>query len=202
MSKESETVEKETKVFHIIVGSDVPNEIKELIEEKLFTIQKQGKAIIPDGEIKIINLVEDEMKQVVETRIAAKEEEAVQQFLMDENKKEEARTLAIKMQEEVQKNYPKTKYIHKSHLKNLTTFSWSKFNSVLSTLKLFGLINDVKGNIEFTINDEQADYSIISNVNKMIVDLEVEVERAKTVITDKEVKKKLTTLKRKLSTKL
>lgn len=202
-NKEVKTEEKEEQqLFHIIVGSDAPAEVKELIEEKLFTIQKQGKSLIANGEIKIIHLIDEEMKQVVETRIAVTEEETVQQFILNEEKRIEARNLAIKLQEECKKQYPNAKFIHRSYLKNLTTFSWNKFNSVMNTLKMFGFVNDTKGNIQFTIDDESADNSIVENINKMINDLEVEVERAKTAITDKEVKKKLTALKRKLSTKL
>jgi hypothetical protein len=194
--------EKEQKVFHVIVGSKMDENFKELLEEKLYTFQKQASALDSDATFKIINLTDEEMKQVVETRMALKEEETVLEFLSNDKEKENAKSLVIRMKEQVEKDFGDQAFYTTKQLKEVTSFSWSKIKSVVNTLKLFGFIDEVKGNVIFTIPEEHQTETVVDSLNYKIRDLEIEIERAKSVITNKEVIKKLTALKRKLSTKL
>lgn len=184
--KKAKTEKPELTVQHLFIGKQVSPEMDEAVEEKLFTLAKNA-----DPELKIVYLDKKEMARVTATRVAMKEEETVTEFLTNESNRKDSRALAERLHKEIkERNGDPEQYYPKKMIKNLTSFSWSKFNSVVDTLNLFGMIDENELGIKIVIKDETSDIIFTEKVDEAIAEAYLTTKRAMEACVDKTLKRK------------
>lgn len=196
MDKEVKALTPQT----IFIGKKVSKEIDELVEEKLFTIQKGS-----GNEIKFITLTDEEMRRATALRIKLKQDSEIQEFLTNENKKADARGLAERLRVEIEKEYGNADTVlTKMGLKRITSLSWKKFQSAMDTLELFGHVENHGNNEAFQIivNAEGMEDASLNRVNEAMEKLAEAIRISDTTITNKSLKRKLSSLLKKVESEI
>lgn len=209
-------VKEKTKVFHVgIASANLSDELKELLEEKIFSFKKQGKVLSTDSEIKIIDIQDSEFADIVETRKKLKEGQEVTDFLSNQAERENAKMLAEKMIGYAYEfSLPRMKgdvdmakqFSTQAHptkfFKQLTNLSWKKFNTLLETVELFGYLKRDDGEVAFILEQEDVNETAVNKVLDAMEVLKTQIDESRTAIIDSDLKKKLYNFKRKLNLKL
>lgn len=194
---------QEKEKVYLFVGSMGPEEFKELVEEKVYSIKKQSEILESVKEVEVLNLENPEMMDVTNGRIGKKENEKVLDFLANEKKREEALQLAIRLEKFTKQNLGKKgkdiSFFPEKTIKDATSFSWKEFRSALETLEFFGFVEkDNDGLISFKINEEESDYVLLNNLEEKINNVKFEVEMTKTAIKTKKFNRKFSSLLKRL----